>query len=174
MRLLFILMIFSFFPLMAFTDSKVKKEKEKILFVIHSRDGDIEVNNDNTHKGVLTLYNVDQTVTYFSDRPNRRAGKQLLSNFLEIWKWEKASLSKDPPTAGLVAYKEDGKESFLDIPVVFVNPKYSSILKRLSFDIEVVDQSVSLKDGHIGETVLFIDDLLGDMSEELMKKAASK
>jgi hypothetical protein len=172
MRQILIVMIFCCFPFYTFADKS--GGDKKILFVIHSRDGDIKVNKENTHKGVLTLYNVDKTVTYFSDRPFRKAGKELLSNFLEIWKWEKASLSKDPPTAGLVAYKEDGKENFLDIPVVFVNPQYTGILKRLSFDIEVIDQSVSLKDGHIGETVLFIDDLLGEMADTLIKKVNFK
>ena len=133
---------------------KATKEqtKEELLFVMAAKDSKVKSNNGKV--GELILYQVDKSVTYFTDRPMRKAGKMSMEAFLKLWD---KGFEKDHPNSAFVYFEEDGKTVYTDIPVILDHPKYDKEHDRLTFDIKVLEEKQRLKTGHFGEVTLFVD-----------------
>lgn len=127
---------------------------DKMLFILHADDGHLEQADTGRTNYVLTLYRVSKNVTFFTDRPARKAGKISVEEFLETFRQEK-------PNAGLVSsqtHPERSRSRFSDIPVTLSNPKYDSKNDRMTMDVEILGGNQRVQTGDLGSTTLFIDD----------------
>ena len=93
------------------------------LFAISSTEGKVEGDT-------LILSNVPGVV-YFTDRPNRKSGQMMVSDFLSGWSANADDLNNNPPNAVLSIMGEEGNQN---IVVVLENPKYDG--EHLSFKIK--------------------------------------
>jgi hypothetical protein len=131
-----------------------KEQKEEFLFVINAKDCYLQMDKVDKTKGKLTLYNVNRKMTYFTDRPYRKAGQMPMQDFITNWH---KSFKKDPPNASFVCFHSKKDEKFSDIPVELKNPKYDKENDRLVFEIKLIEKGQVVEDGHYGEIVIFID-----------------
>ncbi|MCH9608676.1 MAG: hypothetical protein S4CHLAM45_12570 [Chlamydiales bacterium] len=124
----------------------------KFLYIMNAKQGHYD-------RGTLTLADVNSTVTYFSQRPNRRAGTMKLDLFLKAWSNDvDNNFNESPPNAAIVFYDEQKKELFHDVPVLLKNPTYQGELALLSFDLSFLDSKIKIEnDVSLFEISLFID-----------------
>jgi len=134
----------------------IRKGAEKLLFIFHAKDGHLQSVRGGTYE--LTLYHVNKSLTYFTDRPDRRAGKMSVTQFLDRWAMGEDSYKKDNPNAGLVSISESSLNGqFSDIPVTLSDPRYDQKHDRLTFRIKPLEKKQKILTGNLGETTLFID-----------------
>lgn len=93
------------------------------LFAISSTSGKVEGDT-------LILSNVPNVI-YFTDRPNRKSGHMMVSDFLTGWSANADDLSNNPPNAVLSIMGVDGNQN---IVVVLENPQYDG--EHLTFKIK--------------------------------------
>ena len=99
--------------------------------------------------GVLTLKGVAPHTLYFSDRPERIAGRITTAEFVEQWSKGSDSFKKDPPNAVLTVLSQPKPQ---DIVVVLKDPRLQG--NDLVFDVDVTDGDKTAS----GEaSALFID-----------------
>ena len=124
-------------------DDKDKKQKLiDYLFVQHSGQATLA-------DGVLTLKNAASETLYFSDRPDRIAGRITTAEFVEHWAKGDDNFKENPPNAVLSVFEEPEPK---DVVVVLKNPRLEG--ENLIYDVEVTDGDKSLS----GEaSSLFID-----------------
>jgi hypothetical protein len=133
----------------------VKKDsKEELLFVMFAKDCYLKKNKTDNTSGTITLYNVSKKMTYFTDRPYRKAGQMETEKFIDNWH---KNFKNDPPNASFVCFYSKKEDKFSDVPVELHNPRYDSKNDRLIFDIKTLEKGQLVEDGHYGEMVLFID-----------------
>ncbi len=132
------------------------QEKEKLLFVIIAQEANIQKQADNTY--TLSLIYTHKTVTYFTDRPERKAGKMPVSQFIKMWD---KGYKKSPPNGAYVFYGRSD-DPFSQRDVELTNPKYDSNSDTLVFTIKSLSPDKPIEVGNIGETAVFIDDLRGE------------
>jgi hypothetical protein len=101
--------------------------------------------------GKLIMNEIAPNATVFADRPVRAAGHVLTKDFLKEWDEGAESFAKDPPNATISVLKGDGS-AVEDAVVVLEKPTLEG--KKLSFDVKVLEGSVS---GADGPAALFID-----------------
>jgi len=127
---------------------------DKMLFILNAQDGHLESKPMMKNRYMLTLYNVSKEVTYFTDRPARKAGKVSIDVFLQTFRQEQ-------PNAGLVSAihgNETMSPKFSDIAVTLSNPRYEAKHNRLTIDVDPIEKGVRVSTGDLGATTLFIDD----------------
>lgn len=134
-----------------------KKKPLEYLYILHAIDGRIDPIPSSPKEGKLTLYGVSKYVFYFSDRPNRRAGKEKLSDFLFTWNTQASeSFEKNHPNAGIVANIVGKGTPFTEFTVSLSQPVFEATNDRLSFTIKVIGEQNLVKID-LGETEVFID-----------------
>jgi hypothetical protein len=135
-----------------------KKEKtsskEQFLSVLFAKDCNFKMDKTDNTSGTLTLHHVNRKMTFFTDRPYRKAGQMETEKFMGNWN---KTFKNDPPNAGFVCSYNKKDKKFTDIPIELHNPKYDSKNDRLIFDIKVLEKGQTVEDGNYGEIVLFID-----------------
>ena len=126
---------------------------DKMLFILHAQDGHLEQDGSQRNRYRLTLYNVSRDVTFFTERPARKAGRISIEQFLKIFGQEK-------PNAGLVSSlgPKRSRTHFSDIPVTLINPRYDKENDRMTIDVEILGRNQRVQTGDLGPTTLFIDD----------------
>ena len=137
-----------------------QSQKEEMLFILHAQDGHLSTNSNNRNQYFLTLYNVSKNVTYFTERPDRKAGKISLEKFIMEWDFGKDSFREDKPNAGLVTFldfRKKGEKQFSDVPISLNNPQYDKKNNRLIFNVQILEKQKTIPTGDLGETSLFID-----------------
>jgi len=98
----------------------------------------------------LTLNNVP-LVVYFTDRPVREVNHMSLKKFISIWDEGVDSFKKDPPSAELAIYDENGDKHAV---LILTKPEVHG--DTISFQVNVLDESIPEFFGH---STLFIDPL---------------
>ncbi|MCP5469469.1 MAG: hypothetical protein H7A36_03070 [Chlamydiales bacterium] len=116
---------------------------EELLFVLHAKEARYD-------GGDLILEDIDNTVTYFTQPPQRQAGKMVLSKFLEVYFKQKRDIE-----AGFVFFSDDGRH-YTDVPITVLRAHYDETKRRLYLRIDELS-----KDHPLGkkmeEVNLFID-----------------
>ncbi len=130
------------------------------LMVQAARLGEIKKDGDKTQ---LILTDVDDNTTYFTDRPNHKAGSYPTSEYVNGVLPRNSS--EGPPNAALV-WSEDGED--LALTVELDSGKYNENTGQLIYDVNLVDDAPSelsdlgtkpeIPKGKIGPVYLFIDD----------------
>ena len=114
-------------------DDKDKTKKlVDYLFVQHSAQATLA-------DVVLTLKNVASETLYFSDRPDRIAGRITTAEFVEHWAKGDDSFKENPPNAVLTVVEKPEPKDVVD---VLKNPRLKG--KDLIYDVEVTDGDKSL------------------------------
>lgn len=147
-----------------FSKGSKSKNSETLLFVLHSGLGQFQAQTAGSVPSQLVLNKINTSVAFFSNRPDRDSGTQSLNAFLSNWNHGQGDFAKNPPNAALVYYRaaqssDEVKNTFSEVNLVLKNPLYNASLDQLTFDIELVDQRMSLPAGQLIETTLFIDQL---------------
>lgn len=127
-----------------------EKKQDDLLFVIHAKSA--QFNAQGTMEGELTLNHVNQTVAYFTDRPERSGGSLLLSLFIKKWNENLDS----PPSMGVVFYQE-GVTDYSEYPVDLTKPRYDEKSDTLTFHVKFLKPERTIKKRQIKEVTVFID-----------------
>ncbi len=93
------------------------------LFVISGTSGSLDGD-------ILTLNGVPNVI-YFSDRPNRIAGRMSLSEFIEMWNKGSDSFKADPPNATLSVLTKDGAKNVV-VELMSVEQKGGSVVFKVA------------------------------------------
>ena len=56
-------------------DKVITQESEKLMFVLFAKDGRVEIDQLNNNRGNLILHGVHPHMTYFTNRPYKKAGQ---------------------------------------------------------------------------------------------------
>ncbi len=120
-----------------------QNEDPSVLFALVADSGSIDGN-------ILMLYGVPR-VTWFTDRPYRKAGFTLLDNFLAAWDTGH-SFASDPPNAILAIPDSQGIDETV-IELKNAEQKNGAII----FQIIVIEGE--LPTGKFGPATLFIDQI---------------
>ncbi|GAB4188366.1 MAG: hypothetical protein Tsb0015_08250 [Simkaniaceae bacterium] len=133
-----------------------KDKKEQLLFVIHAKKGHLKINESNPDTGTITLMDTDNHVVFFTDRPDRKAGKISMEEFLNKWSQNGNSFAENPPNAGFIFF-EDKENTYSEVNIELTNPQYQKAEKELAFDIRFLEEEHSKESMELVEPVLFID-----------------
>ncbi|MCH9610843.1 MAG: hypothetical protein SP1CHLAM42_09180 [Chlamydiales bacterium] len=122
----------------------------------------MEMADGTTISGTLNLHNVNDSVAFFSERPDRRAGSVTLNEFLENWDLGHSSFLLQPPNAGFIYYAPSKSPRartahYSEVNLVLRNPKYDSKSDTLSFDVTLLTPAMKIPAGELLEPTLFID-----------------
>ena len=131
--------------------AEVKKEQQQLLFILHATHGYYA-------NGKLTLTNISPAVSYFSDRPFRRAGTMEMAHFLDAWTTDKreSNFTTNPPNAGLVFFEEQGKK-YSEISLELMSPEYDENKGVLIFDVRFLDNKELPNNKQMDEVSVFVD-----------------
>lgn len=151
---LLILSLFLLLPFQlssAFAESdKDKKKPVEWLFVITSKEGDINKNDQGQYELTLKHAHIERVLA-FSDRPNRIVKFISPKDFKKLWgEGGKSSFKKDPPNA----------------VAVFGQEKIAMSLMSVSVDKDktafvVTSDDDKLRDVSVGNVSLFVDTCRG-------------
>jgi len=117
--------------------------------------------NQNQQSATLTLNNVNNKTTWFSDRPVRESGVVGTKHFVSQWQTGGSkSFQTDPPNANIVALRSSNAHLQANPKSLgsfeLSNPTYNAKTKTLSYTIKSI--SGKLKNiNHLNDVVLFID-----------------
>jgi hypothetical protein len=116
-------------------------DKVQLLFVQNSLSGNYDGQR-------ITLNGVGSTL-FFSDRPERVAGKVLTSEFISHWDKGSDNFQSNPPNATLSIFTDKGVDS---VVVELTEPRLEK--NSLSYKVKVIQGKLP---NSFGEASLFID-----------------
>jgi hypothetical protein len=116
-------------------------DKVQLLFVQNSLGGNYDGQR-------ITLNGVGPTI-FFSDRPERVAGKVLTSEFISHWDQGSDNFQSNPPNATLSIFTDKGVDS---VVVELTEPRLEK--NTLSYKVKVIQGKLP---NSFGEASLFID-----------------
>lgn len=147
LRCMQIIFIFTILLVTTFSceEKQTKKQTSEDVEFLLVQNADSVLMND----GKLRLKNIAMTTLYFSDRPDRIAGRVPTQNYVDHWSVGDNNFKSDPPNAVICVLH--GKE-VEDITVVLTEPKLEGA--DLLYNVEVLDGSTSINGGAVA---LFID-----------------
>jgi hypothetical protein len=125
------------------TTSAAEQEPIELLFVQQADRATLA-------DGVLTLEGVGNNILYFSDRPERIVGRELLDVFIDKWDEGEESFAAIPPNAVLTVVKGDEE---LDAVFILSNPERTKA-NTMTYDVEILEGPES---GFGDHAALFID-----------------
>lgn len=138
--------------------SKSGKKNVNFLFVQNAESVTLK-------EGVLTLKGVATDTLYFSDRPNRIAGRVTVADFVKHWSMGSDSFKSNPPNAVLTVLENPVPK---DIVVVLNNPRIEG--KNLVYDVEVTDGDKMVS----GEASALFIDIIGRPATPLSFAGAAR
>lgn len=124
--------------------SKVSKLNWAILFAVTADEAMITPLGGKNYQ--LTLENVDERTTWFTDRPVRHAGATPTARLIAGWNIGRDSFAQDPPNAALVVHEPDGGAD--TIVVELSNPIYDQVNDQLSFTGKELAAEAELNTAH--------------------------
>ena len=147
-----LLMILSLFVLAgcAAKAEETPMKDQALLYVLHAQKGHVG-------NGRLALIDVGPKVTYFSDRPARKAGGMPLEKFLSYWApGSEVGYHENPPSAGFVFF-EDNDEKYSDIPVELKFPDYDEGRRTLTFEVKAIADKALPENQRLEQVTLFLN-----------------
>jgi hypothetical protein len=117
----------------AVAEEKKAEGEEIVDYLFVQNSGGVSLND-----GVLTMKNVATDTIYFSDRPERIAGRFTTQKFVDNWGVGEDSFADVPPNAVLSIFDEPEP---LDIVVELRNPRLTG--DDLVYDVSIIDGEVA-------------------------------
>lgn len=116
-------------------------------------------------KGVysLTLNNIPQNVTYFSDRPGRSIGLMNSTKFFNLWqKNKKDSFGQIPPNGNVQGIKSHDliDEQDVNVTVTLRNPNYDQKSNSVTYEVTVLGDNKNIntkKTGTLHHVIIVFD-----------------
>ncbi|MDX2165018.1 MAG: hypothetical protein SFW07_06355 [Gammaproteobacteria bacterium] len=107
------------------------------------------------HTYQLTLKNIANYATYFSDRPSRTSNVMTLQSFLESWN---KGFLKDAPNASISGVVND---KLVNFPAELTQPSYDAAKKTLTYIVHPLEgkESTIPHNLRMSDVSLFIDPL---------------
>lgn len=107
------------------------------------------------HSYQLSLKNIQNYTTYFSDRPSRTTNMVTLQAFLELWN---KGFSKDAPNASISGVVD---KKLINFPAELTQPSYDAESRTLTYIIHPLEgkESTIPSELHMSDVSLFIDPL---------------
>ncbi len=124
-------------------------EKLPTLFVISTESAAVH-----QHGNTFTLSLNSPDVTYFSDRPYRKAGQLSISQFKNLWSTDENNFKQDHPNAFVAGLNTSVSAKDSQV-IVLSNPKVAG--DSMTFKIKQIGGHHSLEAGKLGRTTVFID-----------------
>lgn len=141
-------------PAMAADNATSKKKPVTYLLVVESDKATIAANDQG--KIILTMTEVDPSVSYFADRPARNSGVIEASKLQTVWNGGgKNSFKAVPPNAAITTHTADGKMHVA--LVTLTKPTFDTKAGSMSFQVTPLKGSKIVKSGNLGRTNLVID-----------------
>lgn len=141
-------------PAMAADSATSKKKPASYLLVVESDKATIAANDQG--KIILTMTEVDPSVSFFADRPVRNSGVIAASKMSTVWNsGGKNSFKAVPPNAAITTHTADGKMHVA--LVTLTKPTFDAKARSMSFQVTPLKGSNVVKSGSLGQTNLFID-----------------
>jgi len=127
---------------------------DNVLFFQSSSDGVIAKSGKNTYS--LTLKANSGYVSYFTDRPVRKAGTVSLQKFISMWndKKIKPNFAESAPNVAINLVSQQGKNQNAVVEVS--NPTYAD--NTVTYQLSMIDKK-PLLEGNLKHVVLFFDDI---------------
>ncbi len=122
-------------------------KKERILHVVQAPKSMVVGDDKKGYK--LVLDEMHDTVIWFTDRPNRKAGKVFVKDFLKVWDEGKESFRVEPPNAVLII--DRGRPVVIEMSLENYNDE------RAIFKIKPVDIKEFTLSDKSGAATLYID-----------------
>ncbi|MFN0065370.1 MAG: hypothetical protein ACKVOH_03955 [Chlamydiales bacterium] len=133
-----------------------KKPEQHLLFLVHSKSGHIELDARNPKKGTLVLQNVNKSVAFFSEGPQRKAGTLSTQEFVSRWVKSLPKSPKTPLNAGFV-YFEKSFKNYKEIDLTLSDPQYDKQKDRFTFVVQGREGKTLSKIKELKEVTLFVD-----------------
>jgi len=122
-------------------------KKERVLHVLQAPKSMVVGDDKRGYK--LVLDEMHDTVIWFSDRPDRKAGKVYIHDFLKAWDQGKDSFKADPPNAVLII--DRGRPVVIEMTLENYNDE------RAIFKIKPLDSKEFTLSDKSGAATLYID-----------------
>ena len=147
-RLLFVL-------LLGLACCSSKNDNPGYLYMMHAEEAKFEKILDRYD---LIMEKVDDKVTYFTERPDRKAGFMKTSYFIGHWNKGDESFKEDPPNASIHAIMTDteGGQELLHI-VELTAPMYDPVNKTVRFTVRQIDSNSTIQPKTVTKVTLMID-----------------
>lgn len=145
MRNLFVAVLLFSLPLLS------AKQENSLLFVIHAKSGTLAIDDMSYGLWKLTLKDVDESVAFFTEAPNRHAGTYAVVNFLQLWQQ-----GNEMKNGGFIFF-EVGNVNYNEIPLEVHNPIYNAQNNTLTFDVHLLQDEFAGKTEQLKEITLFIE-----------------
>lgn len=100
----------------------------------------------------LTLENVSEDILWYTDRPDRKSGKETLQDYIDLWPEIYGEVSPNAVLDGFVSGETLNDGLFL----ILKEPQYNSQAKELTFNVTLLDSTM---DNKHPESPLVIDDI---------------
>ncbi len=143
--------------------SKVSQYKNaRLLFVMLPRKASMHITDEKNQIYTLTLKDVNPSVIYFADRPQRFTGEIKLENFIEQWKT--GDFRNAPPNAVMQAVHlniADQVKHAVDYVIELNDPVYNKKTNELQFKIRALpgNNTPLPQLAHSSYVAVFIDDV---------------
>lgn len=124
-------------------------QSAQVLYVAHAPSATVQQSQNS-----LTLTMNKTRLSFFYDRPARKAGKQTVASFVNDWKNGKNSFASNHPNAAFIA-KSNGKT--VNEFITLSNPVINSKTQQLTFTVTPLSNQPSVKPGSYQHISLFID-----------------
>lgn len=131
---------------------KAEKKKVAWLFVITSKNGEIQANQQGLYRLTLKHTHIEQ-VMMFSDRPDRIVKVISPEKFLALWDNGEHSFEKDPPNAVAVF-----GENQIAMELIGMKIQKDRTIFLVKNDDDKIPEMV------LGEVALFVDDEVGELT----------
>lgn len=149
-----LIFMFSFLFLSVFSLNTFAVSQTRDVFVQTAPEATI-TKSTAPHTYELSLKNIQNYTTYFSDRPSRTSSIMTLESFLNLWT---KGFAKDAPNASISGVSNNKMVNF---PAELTKPRYDSASKTLTYVIHPLEGKESnIPSGlHLSDVSLFIDPL---------------
>lgn len=128
-------------------NTNINSKDESYLFVQTAHSAKIQPHPSKPNTFVITLHAIAPSVTYFTDRPTRKAGLMPMQKLLELWEINNEdSFKKNPPNVDISAYLDNENTSQhknknqdpINFVTILESPHYDAKNKSLSYEIKPV------------------------------------
>ena len=121
---------------------------DEFLYIIHAKKGTFDPKTRD-----LVLQDIDHSITYFSEKDPKRAGKTTVNSFLFNLLGEDKRFN-----AGFIYFTNE-EQRYTDIPLILSEPHYSFNTDELTFRVKLVSDQDRLP-REMTEVNLFVDDVV--------------
>lgn len=110
------------------------------LFIQTAPTGTLTAINGQPNTYTLTLHLIHPDVTYFSDRPYRKAGVISIEQYIQNWQAGPDNFKKDTPNADFsgIEHKDLVEKKPLNFPVQLLQVKYDKTANAITYTLRAL------------------------------------